>query len=627
MPRVSFRPGDASVEVPPGTSLLEAATRAGVRVRSDCGGRGACGRCIVHVESGELTRLSTRFDLEEGEDLACRSLVLESDVGVFVPEASREVAEEVTTREVEALPEDSPPPESLLKRIGLELPPPSLEDNVADHDRLLRGLRQWRKGHYEVPVGVLRGLPCVLREVGWKPQVTVTVTPTGGSVLNVGNGRSVRPCVLVVDVGTTALKARLLAPGSKWQASCYNSQISYGPDVITRIIHCQGDEGGLERMQSLVVGDVNRLLAALVRASGLAREDVCAVVASGNTTMIHLLLGLHPIWIRREPYVGCSYHLPPIPAADVGLEVNPQGRLFCLPSVSSYVGGDITAGVLATGLSEEAGLRMLVDLGTNGEIVIGSSEFMMCCSASAGPAFEGEGSASGTRAMPGAIDGVWYEDGVRWRTIDGEPPLGICGSGYIDLLAVLLEQGVVDRTGRFQEGSSDRLHPAEGGARLEYLLVPGEEASGGKDIVLTQGDVENLVRAKGAIYAAATVLLESLELDWSAIENIMLAGGFGDKINVENAVRIGLLPDVERDRIEFVGNTSLEGAMMVASSEDSYAAVEAIARRMTYLELSTHPDYMDEFVAACFLPHTDAEKFPSVSGNGGLRSGASSDRR
>ena len=627
MPRVTFKPTGASAEVTAGTSLLEAAALAGVSIRNDCGGRGVCGRCVVLLEGQDVTRLRTRFDLDEGECLACRTLTRERDVAVFVPETSREPAEEITVSQVEPLAGTFPPDESLLKRIVLELPPPSLEDNVSDHDRLLRELRRWREGEYDIPVETLRGLPPLLRQADWKPQVTLLARPGGANVLEVLGGPQGPPCVLAVDVGTTALKARLLAPGSKWQASCYNSQVIYGPDVISRIVYCQQQEGGLERMQRLVVRNVNRLLDALLEADGVARQDVCAVVASGNTTMTHLLAGMHPVWIRREPYVGCSYHLPPIPAADLGIEVNPAGMVCCLPAVSSYVGGDITAGVLATGLHQQPDPCMLLDLGTNGEIVIGCKEFMMCCSASAGPAFEGEGSASGTRAMPGAIEQVSCEGGVRWRTIDDAPPVGICGSGYIDLLAALLELGVVDKTGRLQAGSDRSLRFCEEDERLEYVLVPEAQSAAGRDIVLAQADIDNLMRAKGAIYSAATVLLESVGLAWSDLGRIMLAGGFGRSINKENAVRIGLLPDAPRERIEFVGNTSLQGAVMVALDEANFAAVEDISRRMTYVELSTHPGYMSEFVAACFLPHTDPERFPSVGRRGRNESSTQGDRR
>ena len=611
MPRVRFLPAGKTQDVNPGTSLLEAARLCGVRIRNDCGGQGACGRCIVRVLSGSGVQLSARHKLRSGEVLACRYLTLESDVLVFVPRTSQEVTEDVTVRKAARVPAEFPPPEALVKRLSLDLRPPSLEENVSDHDRLVRALNAWRPGSYALPLDILKDLPHKLRDCGWKPDVTVAVDGRGATVLDLPAGARVPPCILAVDVGTTALKADLLAPGQIWTASCYNSQVTCGPDIISRILYCQQHRDGLERMHRMVVRDINLLLTALLEAAGLGREDVGGLVASGNTTMIHFLLGLEPLWIRREPYVGCSYHPEPVRASEIGLNLHPRGLLYCLPSVSSYVGGDITGGVLATGLSDQARPHMLIDLGTNGEIVIGNREFMACCSASAGPAFEGEASASGTRARPGAIEAVYYSQGIRWKTIEDQPPVGICGTGYIDLLAALLQEGVIDRTGKFQDGTCSCLRQGEHES-LECVVVQAEDAAGDEDIVLTQADVDNLVRAKGAIYAAASVLLRSLDMDWNDIEEIMLAGAFGDNINLENAVRIGLLPDVPRHKVRFVGNTSLKGAVRAALDEESYARVHEIARRMTYFELSTHPDYMDEFVAACFLPHTDMDRFPSV---------------
>jgi uncharacterized 2Fe-2S/4Fe-4S cluster protein (DUF4445 family) len=615
MPRVIFEPLGSAIEVAPGTSVLEAARRAGVSIRNDCGGTGACGRCIVRLMQGHVHRLESRHKLPRGEDLACRVLVLEDDVVVFVPRTSLEVAGEVTVRRSAPARRDFPPSSALVRRRRVSLPQPTLEDNVCDEDRLLRALKDGDGTEYRMTFSALKSLPGQLRKTKWRPTVTVTAAAAGAEVLDIGPSAEVSPAILAVDVGTTALKVELLSHRGRWWASSYNSQVMYGPDVISRIVYCQQHDGGLERLHRLVAGDINRLLLHLLREAGLNREDVVGVVASGNTTMMHLLLGIEPYWIRREPYVGCTYHTTPVKASEAGISIHPEGRLFCLPSVGAYVGADITAGVLATGLSESDATTMLIDLGTNGEIVIGNRQFMVCCSASAGPAFEGEASTSGTRARPGAIDSVVWENGLRWKTIEDKPPVGICGSGYIDLLAVLLRQGIIDRTGRLQEGASDRVRESEDG-ELHYVLVEAEDAAGGEAIVLSQSDIGNLVRAKGAIYAAACVLLESLGMGWKDMEVIRLAGGFGDTIDKENAVAIGLLPDVPRDRIEFVGNTSLQGAVMAALDEGDYVKVRDIARRMTYFELSTHQHYMPQFVAACFLPHTQAEEFPSVTGAG-----------
>jgi len=611
MPQVIFQPSGVVAEVRAGSSILHAARAAGVPIRNDCGGHGTCGKCLVQVRRGEVRRLPTQHRLPAGMDLACRLLAMESTVEVRVPEESLEVEQEVSLWHERPFPDDYPPDGAVVRCVELALREPSLDDNRADAERLADALNRWRPGDYHIPLSVLRGLPEAVRSARWHPLVTLATGPCGTDVLGVGSSPAKRPLILAVDVGTTALKARLIAPGNAWSASCYNSQAMFGPDVISRIVYCQQNEGGLARMQELVAADINRLLSALLDESGADRQDVWAVVASGNTTMSHFLLGLVPLWIRREPYVGCAYEPPPVTARELGIRINPAGVVLCLPSVSAYVGADITAGVLATGLHESSRPRMLIDLGTNGEIVIGNREFMACCSASAGPAFEGGGSACGCRARPGAIDTVWLEDDVRWKTMGDEKPAGICGTGYIALLAALLQNGTIDKTGRFT-GSSPAQREADDGT-LEYVLVEAAQTATGRDIVLTQPDIDNLVRAKAAIYAASRILLESLNMKWQDLERIMLAGGFGESIELRNAVAIGLLPDVPVERIEFVGNASLKGAILTAIDEENYRKARKIASGMTYFELSTHPDYMEEFVSASFLPHTHMEEFPSVS--------------
>lgn len=609
MPKVTFQPAGLTSSVEPGATLLAAAREADLPIRNDCGGQGVCGRCAVEVRSGRVEHVHTRHELPEGRFLACRTLVQDEDVEVFVPAESQELDSEITVREVEPFWAEPPSPDAIVGTLSVELAPPTLDDNVSDRERLLRHLAKLRPGGCEVPLDVLRDLPVRLREAEWRPRAVLSAEPPGTRVLRVGPDTG-RPCCLAaVDVGTTTVKAALLAPGARRTASCYNSQAIYGPDVISRIIHCQRDPSGARALQQRVVGDVNRLVGALLAAAGLGRDDVMGMVVSGNTTMIHLFLGLEPDWIRRHPYVGCAYHVPPVAPGSVGVEVNPAGRVFCLPSVSSFVGADITAGVLATGMADAERPSALIDLGTNGEIVIGCREFLACCSASAGPAFEGAGSASGTRARDGAIDNVWSEGAVRWRTIGDAEPIGICGTGYIGLLATLVREGVMDKTGRLVPGAHG---VREDDGELEYVLVPADRA-GGRAVILTRPDVENLVRAKGALYAAGSVLLGNLGMAWTDLDRIMLAGGFGDSLDKESAVAIGLLPDVPRERIEFVGNTSLRGAVMAARNAADYRRTGEIADRMTYFELSTHPDFMEEFVSACFLPHTDAEKFPSVA--------------
>jgi uncharacterized 2Fe-2S/4Fe-4S cluster protein (DUF4445 family) len=611
MPRVTFQPSGVSVEVEEGLSLLDAARQANIPIRNDCGGQGACGRCRVEVRRGAVRRLTTRHTPGAGADLACRTLTTADELEVFVPAESREVDTEVSVGPAELPVRVLPSEGSLVERWTVELTPPSLEDNTADSERLLRVLHKRREAEYVVPFSCLRDLPQRLREAQWRPDVTLSVEPWGHRVLDAGPGAGPL-CLAAVDIGTTTIKAQLLGPQTSFAASCYNSQVMFGPDVISRIIHCERGGGrGTCDLQECAAADIERLLDALTRASGVQRDDIWGIVVSGNTTMMHLLLGICPVWLRREPYVGCSYLLPSVDPADVGLRVNERGRLLGLPSVSAFVGADISAGVVATGLAERAAPCALIDLGTNGEIVVGCREFMVCCSASAGPAFEGGASASGTRARPGAIDRVTGGTGLEWHTIGEAAPLGICGTGYLDLLAALVRRGTMDRTGHFTAGSPGVRRDDDG--LLEYVVVPAEQGACDRDIVLTQADVDNLVRAKAAIYAAGTVLLKSLGMGWGDLESIMLAGGFGERLNEDNAVAVGLLPDVPRDRIRFVGNTSLRGAVMAAADADNYRKAREAASAMTYFELSTHPDFMEQFVSACFLPHTHTEEFPSVA--------------
>jgi uncharacterized 2Fe-2S/4Fe-4S cluster protein (DUF4445 family) len=615
MPRVTFQPAGVTVDVAAGTSLLDAARQAQVPLRNDCAGQGVCGRCAVEITRGSVSRLPTRHRLRAGLDLACRVLLTDSDLEVSLPRESREWDHSVSLRSVAPPSGAYPPAGGVIEKVVVDLSPPNLEDNVADAERLSVHLNRRRGGTHRMPLSVLHNLPRRLRAGEWRPQVILSTEPTETRILDVGPVVDSPVVVLAVDIGTTSVKARLLGSGDDLVASCYNSQAVFGPDVISRIIHCQREHpDGSRQLQQLVVDDINRLLAALLERSGLSGDDVWGAVFSGNTTMEHLFLGLYPEWIRREPYVGCSYHPPVVDAARVGVGINPAGRVFCLPAVSSFVGGDITAGILATRLHEAERPAALIDLGTNGEIAIGCKDFMVCCSASAGPAFEGGGSASGTRARDGAVDRAWSDGTVRWETMGGGPPVGICGTGYIDLLAVLLQEGALDRTGRFLDGAPG-VRTAEDESH-EYVVAPADKTAVGRDVVLTQADVDNLVRAKGAIYAAGSILLDSLGMEWKDLSSIMLAGGFGERLDKESAVTIGLLPDVPRERIEFVGNTSLRGAVTVAADAGSYERAREIAAGTTYFELSTHLGFMDQFVSACFLPHTDAEKFPSVAAAG-----------
>ncbi|RPJ60828.1 MAG: DUF4445 domain-containing protein [Acidobacteria bacterium] len=373
------------------------------------------------------------------------------------------------------------------------------------------------------------------------------------------------------------------------------------------------DSGGLDDLQKAVVSDINSMLSALVERNNLSLNDITAVVCSGNTTMAHLLLGISPGTIRKSPYVSASAFPPPVRAVEVGIQINPRGLLYVVPGIGGWVGGDITAGIMSVGLHRSESIRMLIDIGTNGEIALGNKEWMIACSASAGPAFEGSGVRHGMKAMRGAIERVTIgSDGhVQYRTVGNARARGICGSGLIDLVAELYRVGSIDRSGRLLSGSSDRIREEDG--LLEYVVVPGTRTETGKDICLTQTDLTNVLSAKAAIYSGAQALAASVGLDFKDIETILIAGGFGNYIDREKAVTLGLIPDLPLERIRFVGNTSILGAEMALLSVDAWQELTHIAQSVTYYDLISHPQYFDEFLAARFIPHTELDRFESVA--------------
>ena len=638
---ITFLPDNRKVRVSKGTDILDAGIAAGVYINSSCGGEGVCGRCKVIVRSGavesEPTGRLTREEIQKGYVLACRATI-HGDVEIEVPPSSRLVKHQILTEEakterlrgvfseageiergVELAEREIFSHSSLATKLFLELPPPTLADNVSDLERLYREVRRKR----DIPIlqtglSNVKKMGRILRQSGWHVTVLlgkrnetteiVSIEPGDTSRINYG---------IAVDIGTTTIVAELVDLKTKRTLStkgAYNAQASYGEDVITRMIYA-GKERGLEKLHHLVIDTLNELILAMAGEKGIGLNEITCVVCAGNMTMIHLLLRVDPTHIRREPYVPIANFMPVIRAAEAGVKINTRGLLACIPGVSSYVGADIVAGVMASGLDEEDGVSMLIDIGTNGEIVLGNRDWLTCCSSSAGPAFEGSGVSSGVRAMEGAIQRVEIEPQsfeVSCSTVGNAPAIGICGSGYIDCLAELSKAGVIDRSGKIKDGlDNPRVREGEEGA--EFVLVRSEDSAAGKDIVITQVDITNLVRSKGAIYTASKVLANKMGMELESIEKIYVAGGFGRYLNIEKSVRIGLLPDIERERFKFVGNTSLAGAKFVLLSYDAMMKAMEIARKMTYIELSVEPSFMNEYTGSLFIPHTDLDRFPSVN--------------
>ncbi len=638
--KVKFIPFNKEVEVAKGQTILAAAVKAGVYINSSCSGEGVCGRCKVIVKSGHVrTEPSGRIshqEREKGYCLACRTIIRE-DVKIEIPPESTLDLEKISeedaqflrlkgmysqAEEVErskaVLKEDIFVHSAIATKLYLELPPPTLEDNISDLERLYREIKK----HRDIPImqtglANLKKLGHLFRESDWKVTVLLGKRNETTEIVSVEPGdTSDRNFGVAFDVGTTTVVGQLVNLNTKevlGTKATHNRQAAFGSDVISRIIFAS-EKDGLERLHHAVVDNMNGIIKELIKEHNVDLYDVNGIICAGNSTMVHLLLKVDPAFIRREPYTPTANFVPVIRAAETGIKMSPRGLLSCVPGISTYVGGDITAGVLACGLADAKQLTMLIDAGTNGEIVLGNKDWMVSCAASAGPAFEGSGVACGMRAAKGAIQRVKIKKRdfeVNFKTIGNTKPRGICGSGYIDALAELVTTGIITKQGKINTAiKSKRVRIGECGP--EFVLAFKKEAGVDFDIVITEADIENLKRSKGAIYAASSLLVKKLGLDFKKMKKFFIAGGFGTYLDIDKAVAIGLLPDLPRDRFEFIGNSSLVGAREILLSYEAMKKAEQIARKITYIELSTEPNYMDEYVSALFFPHTNLERFPSV---------------
>ena len=625
--RVHFVPDGLTAEVEQGETVLAAAQKAGLYISSLCGGDGICGKCRVILRSGKIdsrpTTLLDRDEIRENYILACQSTV-QGDLEIEIPPETRlEEGQILGDEDAERFGQLSLveaagfPYAPLVRKYRLELDPPGMESPLGGHERLYQAIKAHEpKASLQTGFAVLRDLSRVLTDSGY--DVTATVGRRGATteVVQVEPGDTTASNFgLAIDIGTTTLVVQLVdlvAARIVDSEAKYNSQMKYGEDYIRRIMYAT-EHNALGEMQRLLVDDLNELIELLVRRNDIRLHDITCAACAGNTAMTHFFIGLDPGGIRREPYVPVANFVPPLRAAQVGLRINPRGLLYTLPNVAAYVGADITAGAVAIRLDEQDDLCLFIDVGTNGEVVLGNKEWMVCCSASAGPAFEGVGVEYGMRAARGAIERVHITPDceVQVETIGGRQPRGICGSGLLDLLAEMYRTGVLSRNGKFQ-GACAAKRLVEKNGSYQFVVVPREQSAVDDDIVITQADVSNLIRSKAAIYAAISTLVKAVDVEMEAIKHIYLAGGFGNYLDIGNAITLGMLPDVPPDRVHFVGNTAIAGARAALLSEDALQRIEHVARMMTYIDLMSNPKYMNEFVSANFIPHTDVERFPSV---------------
>ncbi|MBC7286713.1 MAG: DUF4445 domain-containing protein [Armatimonadetes bacterium] len=627
---ITVEPLNRQIVAEKGKTILEALQQAAIAIPADCGGQGLCHRCRVLLVSGRVDKVDPQRWWEEETPagkwiLACMALPA-SDLSVRLsPQALAgglvglsqiAVSKEQIENAVGAC--DWP----LAYRLRFEVSPPTNDDNLPDLQRIERAIRERdaRLPPLTATVGVLRRMPRVLRAGAFRLDVFVADRGCYRELFDLRSHESEKPLLgLAADIGTTTVTVKLVdLEGGQLlgEAAGANAQGRYGADVITRSIWAEEHEDGLRRMQQLVIDQLSEYACELAEGAGYTAEDIVAASLAGNTTMLTFALGADTSPIRRAPHIPLARQLPVLHAADIGLRIHPDAPVFMAPAVSGFVGGDITAGILATGIAHADEVSLLVDVGTNGEIVLGNKDWLVCCSCSAGPAFEGVDIEAGVRAVPGAIDRITYDpdqDRFLYETIASRPPIGLCGTGLLEALAAMFRAGLVDRSGHLIEGASPRVRSGE--HEPEIVIASQEESGTGREIVLRESEIENLLRSKAAIYAGISCLLDALSLTPDMVQRVYLAGAFGNRLRVEEAVTIGLLPDIPRDRIVFAGNTSLAGAYLAILCRQAREQLEEIAAKMAYLELSTSTKFMEEFISALFLPHTDLSRF-SLSGSG-----------
>ena len=633
--RIRFEPDGITTTAENGSNLMQSAIAAGVHINASCGGAGTCGTCNVLIREGSVDSVRTNkvslLEYENGVRQSCQSKV-RSDLVVEVPPESRlekavltrETAKNITGGGQASVVAKGWPFEPVVSKLYLELEPPTSNDNTSDSERLIRALREQNcLGPIDLSYTLLSNLASTLRLSDWRVTATILALESHSRLINLETGDTrARNFSLAFDIGTTAVRGQLLDLGRGRviaNAIDYNNQISYGADVITRMVQCQ-KPGGLGQLQKAVIATINHLIQEILKQTNTDVRDISFIMMAANTVMVHFLLELDPQYLRLSPYVPTVSQPPLVRARDLGITAAAHTHVWILPSVASYVGSDIVAGIVGTGIYQRESVTLYMDIGTNGEIVAGNRDWMVASAASAGPTFEGGGIKHGMLATSGAIeefeiDLQTLEPAIT--TIGSQPVKGICGSGLINMAAAMLRAGLISQNGKFNtDKTSNRLRLGEDG--WEYVLDYGSESQTGRDIVFTEIDLDNLIRSKAAMYAGCQTLLQGIGGNFDSLEQVVIAGTFGSRLNIENAITIGLLPDLNRDRFTFVGNGSLLGARLCSYSTFLLNDAGRVAGLMTNIELSENAYFMENYLAAMFLPHTDFKLFPSVTS--GVRS-------
>jgi len=613
---LEVKPFNTKIPVKKDTDILSALIKGNIFITSSCGGKGVCGKCKVKILKGDFYsepngKISEK-ERKNGIYLACRTTILGNIEIEILPETI--IPEKIEGKHFEKSEEfehirynikDFFCLNPLVKKIFFRLPPPDFKDTLSDYERLIRTFKKYEnKEKFHIDVANLRKLPNMLRSSSWEITATYLDNEGTNEIINIEPGdTSKKNYGIAIDIGTTTISASLVdLNGGKILKGeiTFNKQASFGDDIISRIVFAEKGDG-LEKLHHVVTETINELILNISKKCKISTDDITGIVISANMTMVHLLLKINPSFLRKEPYIPVANIFPLFKSSEVGIRINPGGILAVIPGGYPYVGGDITSGIIVSGIYKEKENSLFVDIGTNGEVVIGNNDFLVCCSASAGPCFEGSGVKNGVRAIKGAIQKVKIEnDKVYYETIGNEKPIGICGSGYIELLSELFKNGIINRNGIFIS-EDERIVEVNG--IKEFVIV--ENKIKGERIVITQTDIENLIRAKGAIYSAISTILKTLGMKYNDIKRFYIAGGFGSHLNIEKAIEIGLFPDLPIERFKFLGNTSLLGAEGYLLSGKFRDLSREIIKKLTYIDLSRSPIYMEEYLKSLFIPHTD----------------------
>ena len=625
-----------TIECNAGDNLLEVARRANVAIDAPCSGNGSCGKCRVRLLEGELETIKSRHISEEeytaGWRLSCNSKVM-SDCTVLVPDIasayqSRMKTADLSSPEEVAIFEEA---QAALLESGIEftnryraveltMAEPTEDDTMPDNERLTWAIQDaLGVEKVEIPFAVMVKLATTLRENNFHVTVKGELMESTFRCMEITASEDKTIAGCAIDIGTTTVSmvlvdletGKILAKGSSG-----NGQIRFGADVINRIIE-QGKPGGKKKLQDAIVKEtLTPIIANLCKSAGISARSILRLCVGANTTMNHLFVGVDAQSVRMDPYIPSFFAWEGLLAGDLKLPANPLAPVLIAPNIGSYVGGDITAGTLASMIWNKDEMSLFIDLGTNGEIVFGNRDFMMSCACSAGPAFEGGDISCGMRATDGAIEACTIDKITMepTMTIVGDAdqrPVGICGSGIIDIISELFRTGIINAKGLFAREGDRIARDAHGMGR--YILAKASESETGREVSINEVDIDNFIRAKGAIFSAIDTMLQSVDMTVEMIDHVYVAGGIGSGINMRNAVNIGMLPDVELEKFSYIGNSSLTGAYAMVISDQANEKCTELGANMTYLELSTYPGYMDSFVAACFIPHTDARLFPSCN--------------